>query len=265
MLNRDSRKLKITDDSYTCMNKPIWLKSYFYNYFDLKLNISTNLVIYRQKEPAMERFLVLIADIEASKEIKEEQREMLQDRLQEELEEINQAEQAPLSPYTITLGDEFQAVFKKADGFFTHLFRILSVLYPVRVRFSLGVGSIATPINTEQAIGMDGPAFHEARNGIETLKESGFLFHLSVEEEHNATLDLINNSLQLLSHEIQGWKQNRLAILYLLREGYDYKEIVDQLDISPPAFYKNKEAGALEVVDELMDNISELINGQITA
>ncbi|GAA5520988.1 SatD family protein [Aliifodinibius salicampi] len=212
----------------------------------------------------MKRYLVLIADIESSKEIKEEQREALQDKMQEELDYLNQTDHAPVAPYTITLGDEFQAVFEEADRLFVHLLRILAVLYPVRIRFSLGVGSIATPINNEQAIGMDGPAFHEARRGMEKLKESGFFFHLNVEEEDNTTLSLINNSLRLLSHEIKTWKKNRLSILHMSKEGKDYKEIVEQLDISPPAFYKNREAGALDVISKLMDNISELIDQQLT-
>jgi len=212
----------------------------------------------------MERYLVLIADIESSKEIKEGRREALQDKLQEELNHLNQSDYAPVSPYTITLGDEFQAVFEEAGALPVHLFRILAVSHPVRIRFSLGVGSIATPVNTEQAIGMDGPAFHEARNGMDTLKESGFLFHLNVEKEESAILKLINASLQLLSHEIKTWKKNRLAILYLLKEGYDYKKIADRLDISTPAFYKNKEAGALEVISTLIDSITALVNQQIT-
>lgn len=212
----------------------------------------------------MEQSLVLIADIESSKEIKEEERELLQDQLQEELKRLNETDQRPLSPYTITLGDEFQAVFKTADGFFNHCFRILALLYPVRVRFSLGIGSIATPINEEQAIGMDGPAFHEARRGIEVLKESGFLFNINFEgEEESTEVKLMNDSLQLLSHEVQGWRQNRLSILYLLQEGYDYKQITKKLDISQPAFYKNKEAGALEVVRSLTDHISAIINQKL--
>src|SRR5690625_3549704 len=212
----------------------------------------------------MERYLVLIADIESSKEIKEGRREALQDKLQEELNHLNQSDYAPVSPYTITLGDEFQAVFEEAGALPVHLFRILAVSHPVRIRFSLGVGSIVTPVNTEQAIGMDGPAFHEARSGMDTLKESGFLFHLNVEEEDSAILNLVNASLQLLSHEIKTWKKNRLTILYLLKEGYDYKKIAERLDISTPAFYKNKEAGALEVISTLIDSITALVNQQIT-
>lgn len=211
----------------------------------------------------MEHALVLIADIESSKEINEEERGLLQDKLKDELKALNETEQRPLSPYTITLGDEFQAVFENIEGLFTHCFRVLALLYPVRVRFSIGVGSIATPLNEEQAIGMDGPAFHEARQGIEELKESGFLFTIKLEEEEGAQLNLINDSLQLLSHELQKWNQNRLSILYLLQEGYDYKQIARRLDISQTAFYKNKEAGALDVVCNLTDHISELINQKL--
>lgn len=211
----------------------------------------------------MEHILVLIADIESSKDIEERERGFLQDKLKNELERINKTEKRPLSPYTITLGDEFQAVFENADGLFTHCFKILALLYPVRVRFSLGVGTIATPVNKEQAIGMDGPAFHEARRGIDHLKNSGFLFRLNVEEANDTTVNIINDSLQLLSHEVQTWKQNRLLILNLLQEGYDYKEIAKQLDISQTAFYKNKEAGALEVICNLTDHISELINQKL--
>ena len=213
----------------------------------------------------MEQYLVLIGDIEASKEIQEQKREQLQQKLQAELDRLNEGEGKPVSPYTITLGDEFQAVFEKADTVFLHLFAILAALHPVRVRFSLGLGDIDTAINDEQAIGMDGPAFHCAREGIETLKESGHLFHLNVEKEHDVVIDVINNSLQLLSHEIQSWQKNRLSILCLLKQGYDYKSITEELDISKPAFYKNREAGALEVISELMDHISELLNEQLTA
>lgn len=213
----------------------------------------------------MSSVLVLIADVEASKGLSEDRRKALQEELQAELDYLNRTDHRPISPYTITLGDEFQAVFTKADGLFADLFRILALLYPVKVRFSLGIGSIATPINEEQAIGMDGPAFHQAREGIDRLKESGFLFSIRAGQGNETPLKIVNSSLQLLSHEIQKWKKNRLSIFYLMNEGYDYKEIADQLNISQPAFYKNKEAGALDVVTALTTDITELINQQIVS
>jgi hypothetical protein len=72
-----------------------------------------------------------------------------------------------ISPYTITLGDEFQAVLKNARHLFGDIITILYVIYPTKIRFSIGIGDIQTPVNPNQAIGMDGTAFYNARTGID--------------------------------------------------------------------------------------------------
>lgn len=212
----------------------------------------------------MSKSLVLIADIEASKEIEGKERENLQQRLEEILDTLNEDANGLISPYTITLGDEFQAVFSKADDIFIQMLKIMAALHPVVVRFSLGVGEIATPINSEQAIGMDGPAFHKAREGIDILKETGKLINIRIEgEEDDLTIEIINGSLKLLSKQIRSWNKKRITILHMLKEGYDYKAVTKELDISRTAFYKNKEAGLLEVIDEISDNIAEVINQKL--
>jgi len=211
----------------------------------------------------MKNFLVLIADIEGSKKIQEEEREKLQQNLQDLLETLNEENKNLISPYTITLGDEFQAVFKKADGFFVDVLKILATMHPVSVRFSLGIGSIATPINKEQAIGMDGPAFHESREGIQQLKKNGFLFSFRIEGVDDPQLRIINNSMQLVSQEMRKWNKRRLLIFQMLKEGYNYKEIARELEISEVSFYKNKEAGALDIIDALSDNIAQIINEKL--
>ena len=208
----------------------------------------------------MEKYVVLIADIEDSRKMKGPEREEVQKKLSALLEKLSCDGTALVSPYTITLGDEFQAVYRTADGICGHILRILTELYPVTVRFSLAAGTITTPINREQAIGMDGPAFHAARRGIELLKENGFLFHLDVEDADEQLLGLVNGSLKLLSREIRTWNENRLHISYLLKEGYDYREIAERLDISNTAFYKNKRAGMLDVVEGLGTNMASVIN-----
>lgn len=211
----------------------------------------------------MAKSLVLIADIEASRELEKEERENLQENLQQILDEINQENEELVSPYTITLGDEFQAVYKNANPLFKDLIRIMAALHPIKVRFSLGIGSIDTPINSEQAIGMDGPAFHEAREGIEQLKESGFLFSIRVEGEDHPNLKIINNSLALVGGQMRSWNKNRLNILYMMKQGHDYKAVIKKLDISQSAFYKNKEAGMLDVIDALGNDIAEIVNEKL--
>lgn len=209
--------------------------------------------------------LVLIGDIEASREIEGEERESFQHKLENILDNINDQEDILLSPYTITLGDEFQAVFERADNIFVHMFKIKAALHPVGVRFSLGIGNISTPINSEQAIGMDGPAFHAAREGIDILKDSGYLFHIRIaDEEDDLNLKIVNGSLKLLAKQIRSWSKKRITIMHMLQEGYDYKAITKELDISQTAFYKNKEAGSLDVIENLIDDIANLINQKLT-
>ncbi|WP_138429912.1 SatD family protein [Fodinibius saliphilus] len=211
----------------------------------------------------MDKFIVLIGDVEDSKELSNEERENLQVELDRILGRLSEGNSAIVSPYTITLGDEFQAVFKRADGVCTDILKILAELYPVKVRFSVGVGDINTPINNEQAIGMDGPAFHVARRGVEKLKKSGFLFHLSVAGQQLSTTAFINNSLQLLSQQVRSWNKNRLRILYMIKEGDNYKIITEELGISKAAFYKNKNAALLDIIGELSENMADIINHEI--
>lgn len=208
----------------------------------------------------MKTYIVLIGDIEASKELEESKRRQVQKALKDAFEEINDSCSSLVSPYTVTLGDEFQAVFSQADDLFVHAWKILAALHPVRVRFSIGVGQITTSLNREQALGMDGPAFHLARDGVEQLKENGYLFNIAVQETSNAWVRSINNSLYLFSDQVRSWNKNRLTILYMLETGKNYKQITKVLGISEPAFYKNIDAASLDVVIDLFKDISEIIN-----
>lgn len=212
----------------------------------------------------MNKQLVLIGDIKGSQSIETENRGALQETLTRKLQALNEEYKEEIaSPYTITLGDEFQVVFNSGRTVFVQMLKIMAAIHPVEIRFSLAVGRLDTPINTEQAIGMDGPAFHQARRGIEILKESGYIFHIIFDEEDSPELHIINNSLQLISGQMRGWNKRRLMILHMLKEGYDYKKISEAVGISQTAFYKNKEAGMLDVIDELSDNIIEVINQRL--
>ncbi len=185
--------------------------------------------------------LVLIGDIVASKKIKN--RKEIQKKLQVLFKSINKNYKNIISPYTITLGDEFQAVFSNADFVFKNLWEILFSVFPIKVRFSLGIGGITTSINTAQAIGMDGPAFYNARTGLSELKQTSFLFNIIHDDEKKVML--IKQNLFLLSHLSSGWKETRFKILAYLYEDLTIYQIAKKLKISDKAVYKNIDAGAL--------------------
>jgi hypothetical protein len=201
-------------------------------------------------------YLVLIGDLIASRN--SPNRKDLQNRLEAVLTKLNGRTPRPVSPYTLTLGDEFQAVFETADNVFDDIVQILKALHPDQVRFSLGLGTITTDLNLDQALGMDGPAFYRARDGIDQLKDSGDLIRLEGLPDRWVTL--AEGSLRLLSKWIQKWEANRLAILHGLLVGDPVKTIATDLGVSEQAVYKNIRSGGLEAVIQILSALTEILN-----
>ncbi|CAN5160224.1 SatD family protein [soil metagenome] len=210
--------------------------------------------------------IVLIGDVIESKQLENTERKRIQILLGDTFEEINKESGSIKAPYTLTLGDEFQAVYEDAGGLWNNCWKILAELHPVSVRFSASVGSIVTPINRKQAIGMDGSAFHAAREGIEKLKNTGRLFTVSfesVDQSSEAVLRLMNSSLQLLSKEMKSWKKIRYQILVMMSCGLPVKKIAQKLSISESAVYKNRDDGDLAIIIQLKESIQALINQEL--
>lgn len=203
------------------------------------------------------KYIVLIGDIVRSREITH--RSGLQTELKHLLHELSLENQGIVSPYTITIGDEFQAVFKNADSVFYDVFRILAGIYPVMVRFSFGTGEITTGINTQQALGMDGEAFYNAREGMEKLKSNDALFGISGLTPPYS--DLVNDVMSLVSGLIGEWRNNnRHFIISYLYENLKVTSMAEKLGISEQAVYKNIDNGRLFNLKSIFDNIASVIN-----
>lgn len=205
--------------------------------------------------------ICVIGDLVGSRRV--EDRMGLQDRLRMTLDSINGTRKEHLlSPCTITLGDEYQAVYGDADSLFLDFFTVLRDLYPEKVRFSVGIGSLQTELNPRLAIGMDGPAFHVAREAMKSpFRRSGCLFHIG-----QAGLDpppWIGTALSLVSHEVKAWKPNRFLVFQRLLAGVDVKVIAEEARISTTAVYKNIQSGGLEAIRHLLAEIAQWVNQQV--
>jgi len=198
--------------------------------------------------------IVLIADIVASRRLAE--RSVVQRRLDTCLRQLNARKGGGLiSPYTVTLGDEFQAVFSGPERLFLDALAILIALYPVEVRFSWSVGGVQTAINRKQAIGMDGPAFHEARLSVLRLKKTKNWFVVS--GAGGDALRLMNPCLDLVSHMFRRWPRSRLIILKGLLEGHDIRKLSRDLHLTDKAIYKSIDAGAIRTLVGVFQEITE--------
>lgn len=200
--------------------------------------------------------LVLIGDLVASR--RSSLRQQLQEQLKSALDDLNQDRNGLISPYTITLGDEFQVVYDQADRVFADCLAIAAAVYPVRMRFSLSLGAISTELNPDQALGMDGPAFYQARDGIDQLKRSGELYALAGLDEAEQTL--ASGGLGLFSHQLNKWNANRLHILNRLLSGWRVERIAEELNISEQAVYKNINSGGLHAVIRLLTALTQTLN-----
>jgi hypothetical protein len=205
------------------------------------------------------KYLVLIGDVLGSKQLPA--RAQFQRRLKSALDGLNGRRKTLVSPYTLTLGDEFQAVYRDASGVFADIFTLLSQVAPVQMRFAVAVGEIVTPINPKQSIGMDGPAFHRARARLEKLKSQGRL--LGVQEVGDVRWKLPGATLAVLSGLVEGWRQKRLQLFAGLLAGLPVSELARLTGITTRAVNKNIRAADLDEWKHIVDEISRLLSEEM--
>ncbi len=200
--------------------------------------------------------IALIGDIVSSRDIKN--RAQIQKKLLRLFSGLNKNSKTLASPFTITIGDEFQALYNKADTVFTDIWKILESMYPETVRFSIGIGELSTRINKSQALGMDGPAFHFAREGLNELKNTSLLFNIKTGDEKEMLL--IRKVLYLISQSAIKWKHTRIQVFNFLNEDKTVKEISKKLHITDKAVYKHINAGALNIIIDILNQVISEIN-----
>ena len=116
------------------------------------------------------QYYAIIGDIKRSKKI--ENRCEIEEKLKKILDNVNSIYNNDISAkFLITLGDEFQGLLEITAPILEIIKYIQREIYPIKLRFGVGIGNVSTLINHEAAIGADGPAFYAAREMIEFLRE----------------------------------------------------------------------------------------------
>ena len=161
--------------------------------------------------------VALIADIVHSRRFHGKARERLQQKLQLILDELNGTyEEALLSRFTITIGDEFQTLLHTAEPLADLLWDLESALPEVELRIGIGHGKLDTELKQE-AVGMDGPVWHQARDAVEQAKREslgGGVFR----GFKNADDEVLNGMARLLYHVRSQWTDRQKSVIRLLRD-----------------------------------------------
>lgn len=213
----------------------------------------------------MQPYLAVIGDIIDSKKIKN--RAEIQSDLQSAFQKLDKAHSSLIvSRFTLTIGDEFQALLKPAREIW-QLLDLLAMQSSAPFRLGLGYGEIRTRIDPQQSLGADGEAFWRAREAIQTVHVQNWngRSHVLFKGEH-AKQDSVINSLILSAETLKSqWTRSQVDLFRaLLKEGiyqadFNQKSIAAKLKLSESALSKRLTASNIKVYFQLRETLGQLL------
>lgn len=212
------------------------------------------------------QFIAVIGDIKNSKSLN--MRNEIQERLRAVLDDINiRYKKSIAAKFLITLGDEFQGLLFNGKDILEIIQDIRMRLYPVELRFGIGVGKISTRIDTEMALGADGPGYYHARNAIEILKDNEKKnkkvvsdIRLEMEEENSSQVTLINTIFELEKTIEQSWTDRQREIIWDMMKNQDgQKNVAYRMGITQSSVQKNLAKGRYYVYENALRNVRNVL------
>lgn len=182
-------------------------------------------------------YIAIIGDIKNSKKI--DCRQDIQEKLNNVLKKVNETYTSDISAkFVITLGDEFQGLLYNNKNILDLIKYIQREMYPVRLRFGIGLGKISTSILNDAALGADGPAYYAAREMIEQLREQekklkkqAADIQISLYNIENFFIEEINTLLLLLKIIEDRWtEKQRLTIWDMQQNGGSQEECAKRMN-----------------------------------
>lgn len=199
-------------------------------------------------------YLALIADVIDSKMVQE--RFDLQNQVEKTLQKMNELFGDYLaSRFTLTLGDEFQALLEVDAPVFQIIDTLRLELKPTQLRFGIGLGEIVTDIDPLQSIGADGPAYWNARAAINLVHQKNDYGNTQIYfSSGKENQDFFVNALIASGEAIRsGWRDSQEEILLNLLNRSVYSEFFSQQDlaqslaINPSALSKRLKSSNIRV------------------
>lgn len=165
---------------------------------------------------------------------------------------------APLtSPYSKNQNNCYQGIFNSGSCLIKNLFTIRENLFPYKICFSIGIGSVTSDINPIMATDIQGSAINRAIAGLNrNIKSNSFLSMKGFTKSLDA---ILFPTITLLWGVSLNWNHNRIKILNLLLKNEPEQSISNNLNISTRAVYKNISAAKLNLWVTLINSVEESI------
>ncbi len=213
------------------------------------------------------RYFAIIGDIKASKGLSG--RDEVQEKLKKILKYVNEVYQNNIAAkFLITLGDEFQGLLTNSDFLLEIIKYIQTEMYPIRLRFGIGIGEITTEINYEAAIGADGPAYYAARRMIEDIREQekkirrqAADIQISFYDKEILEVTEINTLLILMKLIEDNWSEKqRYTIWDMIANGGSQKECAKRMGTTQSTVARRLSDGNYVVYEKTKITIKRAIN-----
>ena len=167
----------------------------------------------------------------------------------------------------ITLGDEFQGLLNKNEHLFDIIRHIQKEMYPVQLRFGVGIGEISTNVFYEAAIGADGPAYYAARNMIEELrdqekklKKHAADIQLSIFDTECFEIEEINIILALMKTIEDGWSDKRRYTIWdMAQNGGSQEECAKRMDTTQSTVARRLADGSYTTYERVKKTIDKAL------
>lgn len=190
-------------------------------------------------------YVAIIGDIIDSRKINN--RNEVQQKLKDVLSEINQSyDEIIAANFMISLGDEFQGLICQQEKVFDIINDIEMNMFPIKIRFGIGVGKIDTDILKHNTLEIAGPAYYNARKSISILNERKKSYEkiltnaiIDSGDQFKTQDELINSILSLIYISKSKWKKNYVNVIKLyIKNNYNQYDAARILGVQQPAISK---------------------------
>lgn len=176
------------------------------------------------------QWLAVTGDVIRSRELAETDMNRLRNIL-----EICNRKYAPAVPFSIQAGDEIQGLFAGDGKPLQTIFKILTLVFPMRIRWGIGLGVIDSPLRTTTA-DMRGPAFEYSRKALMAANKAKQ--HVAINGK-NIDLQALNLILKLISGIVAGWDERTYRRYGLYSNSHSIYEVARQEGVSGAAINKH--------------------------
>jgi hypothetical protein len=219
------------------------------------------------QEESTPTYFAMIGDLVSSRSIPA--REKFQKQFMQVINTLNaRFEPWTASRFTVTVGDEFQGLLADASQICRLMDTVITELYPVKVRFGIGIGSISTAIDPKLSLGADGPAYWAARRAIEYIHDHNDYgsSRSCLYTSDPAQSRLINSALAANGLILDGWRNTQMEVLRALvdsdlyADDFEQVKLADYMNLTPGSLQKRIKGSGVKVYIRNGMAISEAIN-----